>query len=52
MANSEFTQSILDWSALFVRLSMHDFSRYAAAVDSLSRRSAHWSISTTVGRGR
>jgi DNA-binding MarR family transcriptional regulator len=29
MANSEFTQSILDWSALFVRLSMHDFSRYA-----------------------
>ena len=29
MADSEFTQSLLDWSAVSVRLAMHDFSRYA-----------------------
>ena len=29
MADSEFTQSLLDWSAVSVRLSMHDFNRYA-----------------------
>ena len=29
MADSEFTRSLLAWSAVSVRLSMHDFSRYA-----------------------
>jgi DNA-binding MarR family transcriptional regulator len=29
MADSEFTQSLLDWSAVSVRLAMHDFNRYA-----------------------
>jgi DNA-binding MarR family transcriptional regulator len=29
MADSEIAQNILDWSAVFVRLAMHDFNRYA-----------------------
>lgn len=29
MSDSEFVQSVLDWSATLVRLSMHDFNRYA-----------------------
>jgi DNA-binding MarR family transcriptional regulator len=29
MTDPDFTQSVLDWSAVLVRLSMHDFNRYA-----------------------